>query len=152
MSVHFMQYTTKESFEVIGMACPLTPVDAPKVWHDFIQHVPRIEGRVNSTESMGVCDERNKRYIACVEVEAGTEAPPGLIRFTVPANEYVVFQHRGSILGIGETLCEIGSWLTEHGYKETNKPPFFELYDEHYKGEAEDSEFDLYISLEKKVV
>ncbi|NOU93635.1 AraC family transcriptional regulator [Paenibacillus sp. LMG 31456] len=149
MSIELVKLESKEAFTVIGIQCPLSPIEAPKVWHSFIQNIHLIENRVQSTVSLGVCDDLNQRYIASVEVDKVDVVPEGMVSLEIPANEYAVFKHKGSIQGINESFQEIGRWLHQNNYKGTHKPPFFELYDERYQGESEESEFTIYMSLVK---
>jgi AraC family transcriptional regulator len=149
MSIELIKITTKEEFRVVGIECPLSPAEASKVWHRFIQRVNEISNRTDSQICLGICNDLNQQYIACVEVNSFEIIPEGMVSLVVPRNEYAIFKHRGSILRIRESFQEIGTWLFENNYRGMNKPPFFELYDEKYKGESDDSELYIYMVLVK---
>ena len=66
---------------------------------------------------------------------------------TVPASKYVVFTHKGPIANIKDTYAAIHEkHMPATGLKQTGT--WFELYDERYKDGGEDSETDIYCSVE----
>ena len=88
-------------------------VKIPALWDRYIERAGSIAGRV-SRDEWGVCDEVPAKetkahpdelvYLAGAQVATGTEPPPGMVSWTVPAGSYAVFTHRGSIARLGETL------------------------------------------------
>jgi AraC family transcriptional regulator len=55
-------------------------------------------------------------YACAVEVTAFAEAPPGLVRLTVPAQRYAIFRHAGHVSRLGATYSAIlEDWLPDAG-------------------------------------
>lgn len=85
------------------------------------------------------------RYIAGVKVKSLRNIPQGMVGVRIPAQNYAVFTHRGPVAKIGVSYDYIyKAWFPKSG-KEPAQGPDFELYDERFKYDAEDSELDLYV-------
>jgi len=87
-------------------------------------------------------------YVAGTEVTSTEVIPSGMLAFKVPAGNYAVFTHKGHITKLGMTMKYIyGSWLPKSG-KKLRLAPEFEVYDQRFKHDSEESELDIYIPIE----
>ncbi len=147
-----------EGCVVEGMSGTFAPMDPkiPALWGKFLQS---SGGASQGRRSFGICaslttcpDEVQQEgrfwYMASHEAE-GEESPEGLERFEIPPGTYAVFTHRGPISRLGETVKDIwGVWVSRTALK-LRQAPDFELYDERFKGDAPDSELDIYIPVHR---
>ena len=67
----------------------------------------------------------------------------------IPQGKFAKFTQKGGFKYIGLTYTYIfGTWLPKSGYKENNRNPDFEWYDERFIGPFDDNSiFDIYISI-----
>ena len=86
-------------------------------------------------------------HIAGVEVESADEIPDGMKSQVVPAAKYFVVTHKGRVETVGQTYCAIEAELKKLGLEEDRSKIFFELYDERFKENSDDSEYDTYSAL-----
>lgn len=87
-------------------------------------------------------------YLAGAEVTATENVPKGMTVITIPAGNYAVFTHKGSITKIGMTMKYIyGSWLPKSG-KVLRNAPEIEVYDQRFKHDSEESELDILIPIQ----
>lgn len=132
-------------------------VKIPPLWDRFVKVAGSIPERVPGGE-WGLCYALPERvakahpdellYMAAAQVKSARNVPPSLTVKTVPAGRYAVFTHRGSIARIGVTMGFIhGEWLPKSG-RTAREAPELELYDERFKGAADDSEMDIYVPIE----
>ncbi len=129
----------------------------PKLWGDYLPRAGEIKARLSRFNiGVVVClEERDQKahpaemlYVAGAQVAETSQIPPGMINLTVPAGNYAVFTHHGSVHEIGRTIGQIfGSWLPQSGLK-LRSAPHLELYDERFKPAQAGSEFDLCIPVE----
>jgi AraC family transcriptional regulator len=92
------------------------------------------------------------KYTAAVEVAEGASTPEGMAQVTLPAHQYAVFEYRGTV---GSMLDELfgyiyREWLPKSGY--VVAAPFdFELYDQRFKGPAdENSILEIYVPVKAR--
>ena len=157
------RFETKPEFSVLGMASYYTMSTAneiPKLWDDFIPAINNIEHKIGN-HCYGVCDMPKDlpegsdfRYTACVEIEKKSKSiHEGMVVQIIPANDYVVFTHKGPISKINKTYDYIyKEWLPKSEY---STKPFidFEFYGEKFNSENpmdENSEVDIFVTLIKK--
>lgn len=87
-------------------------------------------------------------YMACAEVKGLEDIPEGMTAMTIPAGNYAVFTHKGSLDKMSLTMKYIyGSWLPKSGKKLRNAPEI-EIYDQRFKLGSDDSELDVYIPIQ----
>lgn len=146
-----MEATIKKQneFTVIGLETVLSPETASRIWNDFYARLDEIPNKVNEKVYYGICDDLSQKYIAGVQVSDDSHIPEGMISFKVPANEYAIFTHKGTIMKLHETFDQIGHWLSDNHYQALNKPPFFEKYDERFNPMSENSELEIHMCLVK---
>jgi len=81
-------------------------------------------------------------------VSSTEDIPEGMTYKVVPAHKYAKFVHRGPISKIMDTYNYIHEvWLPQSGYEYDYEACGVEWYDERFKIESEDSEFDIYIPM-----
>jgi len=150
---------TKEipELKVIGLEITTTVQECatnnphPKLWRDFMKRVDEIKNRVG-TNFYGICIETSKQEcnftsMACVEVEDLSSIPEGMVSKTVPASKYAIWTHKGKLDNLTDTYKELyEKTIPESGLKP--KTIWLELYDERYKHDSEDSEFDICVQVE----
>ncbi|MBN2454664.1 effector binding domain-containing protein, partial [Candidatus Woesearchaeota archaeon] len=123
-------------------------------WQALMPRVAEIKNRKGSL-FYGVCniaegiegDDCSFENIAGVEVRSAEGIPEGMKAQKVPAAKYFVVTHKGRVEKIGETYCEVEKDLKKLGLEEDRSKMFFELYDERFKENSDDSEFDIYSAI-----
>ncbi len=76
------------------------------------------------------------------------DIPEGMTYKHVPAHKYAKFVHKGPISRIMETYNYIyNDWLPKSGHEYDWQACEVEWYDERFKIESEDSEFDIYVPI-----
>lgn len=148
---------TKDAFTVVGLECITTQEDnntnftIPKLWSNFVPRMSEIKNRANNA-TLGLCvseglDVEHFSYISGVEVTAVGQLPQGMIARSVPDSRYLVFTHKGSADKLGETYDFIyGKYIPAAGH-EIRSMVDFELYDERFHPDREESEIDIYIPI-----
>ena len=157
-----VRFVKISGFTAVGIARYYTLSETDQIgdlWDEFIPRRNDPSDRTGS-HTLGICDlpadvpdEKEFRYIACVEVSAfSDDIPQGMVKTTIPPHDYAVFTHKGSIENIGETYDYIHSeWLPQSEFDSPQGE--FEYYDDRFNCEDptdEDSEFDIYVAVIKK--
>lgn len=149
---------TKAAFRVIGKTCESTMKqnNIPALWDQFGKFNPQIPGILNPQAAIGVCyfeemdkmtDDTPFTYLAGMEVKPDQEAPEGMLARDVPAAEYAVFEHVGSLATLHETYDAIyGEWMPKSGYSRAEADDF-ELYDERFKFGQPDSVMEIWVPI-----
>ncbi len=130
--------------------------EIPQLWDKFVPIMDTIPGRINTNVCYGVVNPfgpkegREMDYVSAVEVEDFENVPEGMVAAEVPKAYYAVFTHKGPISRFMETVQYVyGEWIKDPGMK-LGDTPHFELYDEKFKGDEEDSECYIYVPVEKE--
>jgi AraC family transcriptional regulator len=129
----------------------------PHLWAEYNPRGQEISARLSFAD-MGVVvcidDAKEKShpdecyYMACAEVTSTEEIPQGMTTMTIPAGNYAVFTHRGTIAKIDFTMNFIyGSWLPKSNRK-LREAPEMEVYDHRFRPNSDESEFDIYIPID----
>jgi len=127
----------------------------PALWAKYVPRSQEIKSRISSAD-LGVCFDPGKEkshpdecfYLAGTEVKSADEIPEGMMAMTIPAGQYAVFTHKGSIEKLNFTMKYIyGSWLPKSGQKLRDAPDL-EIYDQRFRPDSEDSELDIYIPIQ----
>lgn len=145
-----MKTQERKQFRIIGVEVTTSIQDAPKkcmkAWMDFLEKVESIK-RTNKKEMFGASFETGEcefRYIAAVEVDAHTPIPEGMVEQIIEPAKYVVYSHKGKVDKLGETYADIqNTQIPKDGIKPEKW--WLEVYDERYKYDQDDSEFDILI-------
>jgi len=89
--------------------------------------------------------------IVGLPVKSTVNIPEGMTYKHIPPHKYAKFVHRGPISKIMETYNYIfNGWLPQSGQEYDLQQCEVEWYDERFKIESEDSEFDIYIPIKDK--
>ncbi len=153
-----------KSFEIVGLGTKfisiLSPeknnhILIPQLWDHFFGRYKEIQNRTDQN-FWGVCtllDKREKShpdecfYISGVEVSKAGTLPAGMKKITVPSGKYAVFTHKGSLSKLDHTMNYIyGAWIHRSGNK-LREAPDLEFYDDRFKPDSNESEFDIYIPI-----
>jgi AraC family transcriptional regulator len=108
----------KDSFRVIGLSCRSTMRNNTihALWDDFNKVCGDLPFPVKPGAALGVCfyeeveemtDDTPFTYLAGMETEPDQEPPTGYVKRDVPAAEYAVFEHKGSLDTLQETYAAI---------------------------------------------
>jgi AraC family transcriptional regulator len=129
--------------------------EIPQLWDKFVPVMDKIPNRINNNVCYGIINPfepkqgREMDYIAAVEVDGFDNVPEGMESGEIPEAYYAVFTHKGPISKFMETIQYVyGDWMKNGGYKHAGTPDF-ELYDDKFKGDEEDSECYIYVPIEK---
>jgi AraC family transcriptional regulator len=139
---------TKDAFKVIGMQVVEKPekADFPGLWDRFIKRSSEVEGALGTY--YGVCEchgEAGLCYTAAVDVPSLDKIPADMVGFDVPGGRYAVFTHKGLLSTLGATYNHIYQvWMPTADVDRAERPEF-ELYDERFDPNSEESEMDIYI-------
>jgi len=150
----------KEGFRVVGISCQNTMKNnnIPNLWNSFnFQVCGNVAAAVQGV-ALGICyyvdfAEMNEdtpfTYLAGVEYPNDLPVPEGLESREVPAAEYAVFEHVGSLDTLNETYKAIyNNWLPDSEYRRRATDDF-ELYDKRFKYGLEDSVMEIWVPIEK---
>lgn len=147
-----------EKMYVIGMAEEFAPHDFEGIynlWQRFSERQDQIQNK--HSMSLGVCCEdmadippENREhfiYMTSWVVDGGTEVPEGMQSLELEAGKYAKFTYQGHISGLNAFIKHIWqNWVPSSGF-ELRKAPDFELYDERFKLDSNDSEVDIFIPI-----
>ena len=152
------KFIKREAFAVIGLRRTFSKADSSKVpalWKEANAQWPVLEPLMTDA-AIGACivdgpDAPRFDYIAGVAATPETEAPPGMDKVTIDAQDYAVFTHRSDCndlnLGLLDTIQYIfKTWLPASG-RSLACSPEFELYDGRFSSESMTGEFDYYVPL-----
>ncbi|ERK29318.1 AraC family transcriptional regulator [Clostridium intestinale] len=135
----------------------------PELWNKFIPKINTIQNRNKNTGGYGVClynPDTELKYITddfeydvlnAVEVESFDNLTEEITTHIIPAQEYVVFTHKGDISNLRLSYSYIYfNWLEKSKYKMSDGNDF-EYYDERFNiRNPVDSEMDIYIPIVEK--
>ncbi|QHT61213.1 AraC family transcriptional regulator [Paenibacillus lycopersici] len=131
---------------IIGFGNIGKPTDPGDVWPALFSRINDITDRVNPHETIGLIKRNELGYLAGVKTASNSEVPEGMSMYPIPAGQYAGVTHRGPVSKINETFEKLTDWLGANHYE-----PFdvvcFEVYDERFKHEQDDSELDMFIQL-----
>lgn len=100
--------------------------DIPQQWQRF-QSLRSTLASHSGDAAFGACfnydEEGNFDYMTGVEVPPGASLPSGVVRTTLPEQDYAVFAHDGHIADMPSVMAAIWSkGLTEHGLEPSDGP------------------------------
>lgn len=150
----------KDAFILVGMSTQTTMKNnvIPQLWLSFNYECKKIQNTIHKNTCLGICladpsvemnDDTPFTYIAGMEVSDGDQIPEGMLLHEVPAADYAVFEHIGSLETLDKTYATIyGEWFPQsefspqHGFD-------FELYDERFRYGAPDSIMEIWVPVKK---
>ncbi|MCK9557532.1 MAG: AraC family transcriptional regulator [Candidatus Cloacimonetes bacterium] len=150
-----------DAFRVVGITCENTMKNnnIPALWNDFNQQIcSKVPDALHPGRVLGICyyldhiemnEDTPFTYLAGVEYPPEKDCPIGLVYRDVPAADYAVFEHHGSLDTLSETYDFIyNNWLPESGY-ERKKADDFELYDQRFQFGDSQSVMEIWVPVEK---
>ncbi|MEM7218643.1 MAG: AraC family transcriptional regulator [Pseudomonadota bacterium] len=149
------EYRSLDAFQVAGLAGRYTVdtrVEIPQLWLRFGPMIGSVPNQVGAA-TYGVCVDMQGQgdeftYVAAVEVSAAPAADDYEHR-VIPAADYAVFTHEGSLDHIGDTMGYIfGEWLANCGHK-VGSTPDFERYDERFDPMTGSGEFEIWVPIKR---
>ena len=161
MSVEIVE---RESFKVAGLKAKFIHALSPDanaaeilgpLWGRMLERVAEFKHRVGHDMYGIVCplaeSDRSHpdelAYVCGVPVSEEGGQPDDFDTIEIPGGTYAKITHRGLLADFAKTVGEIyRGWLPDSGYKHAGTHDI-ELYDERYKGDAEDSEIDYFIPI-----
>jgi AraC family transcriptional regulator len=116
----------------------------PGLWGKFLELIK--DDLPNLKETFGLCYSPKHTmdefvYVACSSVEK-----EGMVKDTIKAGRYAVFEHVGPAKEIGQTYEKAMKTVAENNESLTDDFYCFELYDERFKDD-EESVCEIYIKL-----
>ncbi len=151
------EFRSRDSFHVAGFAINCnqeTKAHIPALWLKFSSHINQVPNRVGQ-ETYGMCiptpaADGSFRYIAGVGVDNADTVQEPYEGVTVPACNYAVFTHEGSLDHLHATVDYIfGTWLAESDYELTGTPDF-ELYDDRFDPANSTGEFEYWVPVTRR--
>jgi predicted transcriptional regulator YdeE/DNA-binding transcriptional MerR regulator len=150
------KFVSLPAFTVVGMSYvgKNANQEIAQMWGVFNQVSDQIKHR-DPEAALGVClmppglPEGEFEYVASFKVGQVEDVPEGMVVRQVPAQDYAVFAHVGSLEKLRDTYNYIYHvWLPQSGYQRTDGPDI-EYYDEDFTDFAPDSRFYIYVPVKK---
>ena len=148
-----------EPLKLVGVAFYGNPEGGKfgKAWDRFFKLENRVARRVNQKTCYGVeiygpefFQENQWTYFPAVAVSSLEEIPESMLGKSIPAATYAVFTVTGRLAKIGEMFkYAYMEWIPASQYEVAHMFDF-ELYDERYHGDVDDSVVDIYIPVRPK--
>ncbi len=125
------------------------------MWGKFTQRLDEIQTN-NSLETFGVCQlpaglpEGHFEYVAGMQTAEDAPVPEGMVKRSLPAYTYAVFEHVGPLDSLGQTYQNIfQTWLPQSGYKPLESGLDMEVYDDRvFSDFAPDSIMYIYVPVQ----
>jgi AraC family transcriptional regulator len=124
---------------IVGLRAPTKyGAGIPELWQRLMTHkIPNQLGRVGYGLNFNTRgDIGDFEYMAGVEASDSSGLPAGFTHVKIPAQKYVVFQHRGHVSTIHQTCEKVARYLPTSGYEGVEAvagaPDFFERYGEEF--------------------
>lgn len=143
----------KSAFSIVGLKYrgKNENDEIAQMWNELVPRIHDIESPAPTMVSYGVItkfDESTNEmeYVAGVEVEEVSAVPEDMVSVDIPAQTYAVFPT--TLPALHDTIASIyDEWLPDANYDRTAGPEF-ELYDENFDPNDENSKLYLYIPVE----
>ncbi|XEC96675.1 GyrI-like domain-containing protein [Paenibacillus tarimensis] len=136
--------------KIVGIGNIGKPTNPGDVWPFLFKRLDEVSDRLNELETIGLIKRNEHGYLAGVETGILSEVPEGMSSYTIPEGKYAAVTHRGPLSKINETFEGLINWLGTNNYEQFDVI-CFEVYDNRYKGEDSESEFDMFIQIKSVV-
>ena len=141
--------------KVVGLKIESTESDTsniPEVWHQFGPKIDTVPGKVGNLAFGVIWDAHNSdgrfRYMAAVEQEANVATPEAMQVLEIPAVDYAVFEHVGSLDNLKDTIHAIfAGWLPTSGEKLAVFPSMLEVYGDEFDPKTSSGRIELWVAL-----
>ncbi len=154
------QFVEMKEIKVAGIRGSTTLNDniIPQLWEQFWRLRPSIPNTLPTSRAYGICESGETNFtlngdatfteVVGIEVISFNNMPASIVTKTLPAGNYAVFTHTGSLHNLRRTYEYIwGTWMPEHMERLDNREDF-EVYDLRYLGyDHPNTQFDIYIPL-----
>ena len=125
----------------------------PELWKKLLPHIGTIPGQTGC-ETYGVCchpdGQGGFEYIAGVAISKLDDLPEQYRWVELPAQEYAVFEHQGSLADLGKTMQAIWKdWLPQSGFEAADAPEF-ERYSAEFDPQAGAGVLEIWIPVKKR--
>ncbi len=145
---------------VAGLRAPLDEQSAekiPQLWQQLVSCWDDIPQRVGPAD-YGLCihlQGREYYYMAACAVWDFTGLPEKFSPFIIPSQTYAIFEHRGSVSSICNTIdFAFDQWLPQSGYQhqatQENALHFFERYGEKFDPSTGTGDIEIWLPLLNK--
>ena len=139
---------------LFSMKCNLIPV----LWERFSPRMQEIKNVVRkdvalevSYDMQGEAEEETFFVLAGLIVNSVEEIPEGMTYKHIPTQMYAMFTHYGPISQIYDTYDHIyNELLPRSAYEVDEAACTIEWYDERFKMESPDSEYDIYVPVKER--
>jgi AraC family transcriptional regulator len=154
------RFVSKAAFTVLGMTCRTTMQNnvIPQLWGDFNKRCKELKHTVQPDTCLGICmSEPNVEmtentpfiYLAGMEVSKVESIPEGMTVKEIPAADYAVFEHHGSLETLHATYDALYSgWFSASEYTQHGDYDF-ELYDERFEFGSPESIMEIWVPIKK---
>lgn len=142
------------AFEVVGLEILTTPIspDIPALWTRFVPRITDIAGNADEPCSYGVmggfsADGSRFEYLAGIQARPGSVVPAGMVRKTIPAGTYAVFETPFSrIAQAFEQIFRV--WLPQATGQRVLAGLFYERYAEDFNPYDPEARLTIHIPFE----
>ena len=143
-----------EELFLVGLPFYGEPPRFGETWMRFMKMAEKITNRINPTQEYGVeiygpeMDQMHQwTYLPSRAVSDLMHIPEFMFGTRLPASDYAVFTVTGKLARIHDVfMYAYHEWIPASKY-EVAFPFDFELYDERFHGDVDDSILDLYIPI-----
>jgi len=129
-----------------------------QLWEKFNKRFGEIKNVVGGEACYGVADNMATEVYSfdetvAKEVSSFNDIPEGMVTKVLPPKKYLVFTHKGLIVGkngemnLNKTYEEIFGKIIPSLDFEVDNDFNFELYDERFSHYSEESELDIYVPI-----
>ncbi len=128
----------------------------PQAWGKFMGMSKQLKNVVEPKKMWGISYNYKLTkpvyefdHMPCYQVSSFDNLPAGFDKYTVPAQKYAVFVHKGSVKTIKNTYTKINKWLKKSKYTMGGICEL-ELYGPDFKMGSPDSKIYIYHSIKEK--
>jgi len=125
-----------------------------QMWAKFFEMDELISGNVGDAYygiSYMVTNAEGKEswaYMVAAQVNSLDKIPEGMVSRRIPARNYLVFEHKGSVEGIASSYEYIYGTYARSGKHKILFADSLERYDHRYKAGSEDSVVEIWVPVE----
>jgi len=151
------RFEHKEALTFIGLGKDYNfeePNTIGELWDQFLQKKNLITN-VTDDAVFGLCYAPKEKetfsdkfhYTAALRVSEKATVPDGMEKIKVPAQEYAIFTHKGSLDTLSTTNDYIWkTWLPKSGLELADAPDI-EAYGSRWDASSENGEIDIYVPI-----